>query len=53
MVERKYGFSWQIVPAALGGLMNDPEPEKPEIVILIMHKKNKIIIAEIKKPFDQ
>jgi len=24
----KYGISWQIVPAALGTLMNDPDPAK-------------------------
>src|SRR5690348_10589915 len=24
----KYGISWQIIPAALGKLMNDPDPQK-------------------------
>ena len=30
----KYGLSWQIVPTALGELLNDPDPAKSERVSL-------------------
>jgi predicted 3-demethylubiquinone-9 3-methyltransferase (glyoxalase superfamily) len=38
----KYGLSWQIVPTALGELMNDKDPEKASRVMQALLKMNKI-----------
>ena len=49
----KYGLSWQIVPSALGELMGDPDPAKSQRVLQAMLKMNKIIIADLKRAYDQ
>ena len=49
----KYGLSWQIIPSALGELMGDKDPEKAQRVVQAMLKMNKIIIADLKKAYDQ
>jgi predicted 3-demethylubiquinone-9 3-methyltransferase (glyoxalase superfamily) len=49
----KYGLSWQIIPSALGELMGDPDPAKAQRVIQAMLKMNKIIIADLKRAYDQ
>jgi predicted 3-demethylubiquinone-9 3-methyltransferase (glyoxalase superfamily) len=41
----KFGISWQIVPQALGELLNDPNPEKANRVMQAMLKMNKIDVA--------
>jgi predicted 3-demethylubiquinone-9 3-methyltransferase (glyoxalase superfamily) len=48
----KYGLSWQIIPAALGKLMSDPDPEKSKRVMMAMLKMDKIIIADLQKAYD-
>ena len=40
----RYGLSWQIVPTALGELMNDKDPEKARRVMQAMLKMQKIDI---------
>lgn len=45
----KYGVSWQIVPAALGELMNDPDPEKSRRVMAAMLQMKKFEIAELER----
>ena len=40
----KYGVSWQIVPTALGELLNDPDPEKSNRVMRAMLGMGKIEI---------
>jgi predicted 3-demethylubiquinone-9 3-methyltransferase (glyoxalase superfamily) len=45
----KYGLSWQIIPEALGKLMNDPDPVKANAVMQAMLKMDKIIIADLEK----
>ena len=45
----KYGLSWQIIPAALGKLMNDPDPEKSQRVMKAMMQMTKIDIAGLKQ----
>ena len=45
----KFGLSWQVIPAALGTLMNDPDPEKSKAVLQAMFKMNKIVIEDLKK----
>ncbi|HEX9509768.1 MAG TPA: VOC family protein [Puia sp.] len=48
----KYGLSWQIIPTALGKLMNDPDPEKAQRVMMAMLKMTKIDVAELQKAYD-
>src|SRR6184192_1869157 len=43
----KFGLSWQIVPAALRKLMNDPNTEKSNAVVQAMLKMNKIVIEDL------
>lgn len=45
----KYGLSWQVIPKALGQLMNDPDREKANAVLQAMLKMNKIVIADLEK----
>jgi predicted 3-demethylubiquinone-9 3-methyltransferase (glyoxalase superfamily) len=49
----KYGLSWQIIPKALGKLMGDPDPVKAQRVTQAMLKMNKIIVADLKKAYEQ
>ena len=49
----KYGLSWQIIPTALGELMNDPDPEKSKRVMQAMMQMNKIDIAGLKRAYEQ
>lgn len=49
----KFGVSWQIIPTALGKLMNDPDPAKSQRVMQAMLKMNKIVIKELQKAYDQ
>lgn len=49
----KYGLSWQIIPTALGELMNDPEPEKSKRVMQAMMQMNKIDIAGLQRAYEQ
>jgi predicted 3-demethylubiquinone-9 3-methyltransferase (glyoxalase superfamily) len=43
----RFGVSWQIVPAALGRHLSDPDREKANRVMLAMRSMNKIIIADL------
>jgi predicted 3-demethylubiquinone-9 3-methyltransferase (glyoxalase superfamily) len=47
----RYGLSWQVVPAALGEMLNDPDPAKAKRVMAAMLKMKKIDIAELKKAY--
>jgi predicted 3-demethylubiquinone-9 3-methyltransferase (glyoxalase superfamily) len=38
----KFGLSWQIVPAALGELMSDPDPQKSNRVMQALLKMKKL-----------
>jgi len=49
----KYGLSWQIVPTALGELMNDKDPEKASRVMQAMLKMNKIDINLLEQAREQ
>ena len=48
----KYGFSWQIIPAALPKLLNDPNSEKAGPAMKAMLQMKKIIIADLEKAFN-
>jgi predicted 3-demethylubiquinone-9 3-methyltransferase (glyoxalase superfamily) len=47
----RYGVSWQIVPAALGGMMKDPDRERARRVTQAMLKMQKFDIAQIERAY--
>ena len=49
----KYGLSWQIVPSALGELLNDPDAEKARRVMNAMLQMKKIDIAGLRSAYEQ
>lgn len=49
----KYGVSWQIVPAVLGELLNDPDPEKSRRVMEALLKMKKIDIEALERATDR
>ena len=49
----KYGLSWQIVPTALGELLNDPDAEKARRVMNAMLQMKKIDIAGLRSAYEQ
>lgn len=49
----KFGLSWQIIPAALGQLLNDPDPEKSKRVMMAMLQMDKIDIEKLKQAYEQ
>ena len=49
----KFGLSRQIVPTALGVLMNDKDPEKAKRVMAAMLKMNKIDIKGLQRAYEQ
>jgi len=49
----KFGVSWQIIPSVLGEMLGDKDPEKAGRAMQAMLKMNKIIIADLKRAYDQ
>jgi predicted 3-demethylubiquinone-9 3-methyltransferase (glyoxalase superfamily) len=49
----KFGLSWQIVPRALGEMVQDEDPEKAKRVMQAMLQMKKIDIAGLKRAYDQ
>lgn len=49
----RYGVSWQIIPAALGELLGDPNPEKSQRAMKAMLGMTKIDIAALKRAAEQ
>jgi len=47
----KYGISWQIVPAGLVDMLNDPDPARSERVMKAMLKMGKIEIKLLEKAY--
>ena len=45
----KYGLSWQIVPADLGELLNDPDPAKANRVMTALLQMKKLDIAALQQ----
>lgn len=43
----KYGVSWQVVPAALGELMGDPDPARAARAVAAMMGMRKLIVADL------
>ncbi len=48
----KHGLSWQIVPAVLNRLMNDPDPAKSQRVMQAMFQMSKFDIATLQRAYD-
>jgi len=48
----KYGLSWQIIPSALGKLLQDKDAEKPKRVMKAMLQMDKIDIQRLKQAYD-
>jgi len=45
----RFGLSWQIIPAVLGQLLSDPDPQKSQRVMQAMLQMSKIDIAKLKQ----
>ncbi|MFA5787702.1 MAG: VOC family protein [Actinomycetota bacterium] len=48
----RFGVSWQIIPSALGELMQDKDPEKSKRVMDAMLKMNKIDIKALRQAYE-
>jgi predicted 3-demethylubiquinone-9 3-methyltransferase (glyoxalase superfamily) len=48
----KYGLSWQIVPSALGEMMQDSKPENSERVMKAILEMEKIDIETLKRAYN-
>jgi predicted 3-demethylubiquinone-9 3-methyltransferase (glyoxalase superfamily) len=48
----KYGLSWQIIPSALGKMLQDPDPEKANRVMQAMLQMDKIDIKRLQQAYD-
>jgi predicted 3-demethylubiquinone-9 3-methyltransferase (glyoxalase superfamily) len=48
----RYGLSWQIIPAVLGELMDDPDPARAGRVRLAVQQMIKIDIATLRRAYD-
>jgi predicted 3-demethylubiquinone-9 3-methyltransferase (glyoxalase superfamily) len=49
----KFGLSWQIIPKALGEMLQDKDPVKAQRVMEAMLKMNKIDTQVLKQAYDQ
>lgn len=52
-VKDKYGLWWQIIPTALGTLLQDEDPDKAGRVMQAMLTMNKIDVAGLQRAYDQ
>jgi predicted 3-demethylubiquinone-9 3-methyltransferase (glyoxalase superfamily) len=49
----KYGLSWQIIPAVLGEIMNDPDPARSGRVMAALLQMDKLDLAALQQAYDQ
>ena len=49
----RYGVSWQIIPSALGEMMQDGEPEKSENAMKAMLQMDKLDVNALKQAYEQ
>ncbi len=47
----RYGVSWQIVPAVLGGMMKDKDRDRSKRVMEAILQMKKLDIAELEKAY--
>ena len=52
-LQDKYGLSWQIIPTALGKMLQDKNPKKAQNVMKAMLQMDKIDIAKLKQAYEQ
>ena len=50
-IRDKFGLSWQVIPAALGRLLGDPDPAKSQRVMQAMLQMQKIDIAGLERAY--
>lgn len=48
----KFGITWQIVPAALGKMLSDPDQNKVERVMKAFLPMKKLVISELEKAYE-
>jgi predicted 3-demethylubiquinone-9 3-methyltransferase (glyoxalase superfamily) len=48
----KFGVSWQVIPRALGELLNDEDPERAKAVMNAMLQMSKIEIAGLREAYE-
>src|SRR3954463_14128479 len=51
-VKDKFGISWQIVPAALGRMLHDPDTEKSGRVMQALLQMEKLDLAHLRQAYD-
>ena len=49
----KFGVSWQIIPAALGRMLQDDDPKKAQSVMQAMMQMTKIDIETLRRAYEQ
>ena len=49
----RYGVSWQVVPSALGEMLQDKDPEKSKRVMKAMLQMDKIDIKTLRQAYEQ
>lgn len=49
----RYGMSWQIVPATLNRMMNDPDPARSDRVMHALVQMKKLDMATLKKAYER
>jgi predicted 3-demethylubiquinone-9 3-methyltransferase (glyoxalase superfamily) len=49
----KFGVSWQIVPSALGKMLQDKDPKKSQRVMQAMLQMDKIDLQRLRQAYDQ
>ncbi len=52
-LQDKYGLSWQIIPTALGKMLQDKDRRKADRVMQAMLQMDKIDIKRLKQAYDQ
>ena len=51
-LQDKFGLSWQIIPAVLGEMLHDPDPEKAQRVMKAMLQMQKIEVAALIRAYE-
>ena len=49
----RFGLSWQVVPAILYEMLQDPDPERATRVTQALYQMNQIDIAKLQQAYDQ
>ena len=52
-VKDRFGLSWQIVPTALPEMLQDPDSEKTNRVMVVLLRMKKLDIAELRRAYEK